>query len=108
VCFVGCQLRGNSVNDNEIFFTRRFSYLKKNVFTNLTWFHFNAYIYSQINRTWSSGNPRALRENPLHSPESVFGAQCLEKELWDHFSVKALYEGLFSASDVIELCFSHA
>jgi hypothetical protein len=61
-------------------------------------------VNSQISRTWSAENPRALHENPLHSPESVFGAQCLEKELWDNCSVRIFQEGIFPASEAIELC----
>jgi hypothetical protein len=71
-------------------FSQEDFHVLKNVFTNLTWFHFNGYTNSQISRTWIAENPRALHENPLHSPESLFGVQCLEKELWDHFSVRTV------------------
>jgi len=65
----------------------------------------HGYINSQKSTIWNTVNPHAMyvRVSPLHSSELVFGAQCLDYELWDHCSMKVLGEGGggFSRSAVV-------
>jgi hypothetical protein len=36
-------------------------------FTDEAWFHFSGYVTGQNTIIWSSENPQALQENPMHS-----------------------------------------
>ena len=63
--------------------------------TDQAWLHFSEYINSQKSTIWNAENPHVLYESPLHSSKLVFGAQCLENELWDHCSSAVVINALF-------------
>jgi hypothetical protein len=89
--FVGHQLHGNAVIDNMIYFINSGLYVGLFAFcADEACFQLSGYISSQNRRIRSAKNPRMLRENPLHSSESVFSVHCPETELWGYCSLNRL------------------